>query len=154
MSAKSHVFPYGITLKEDGVIDVFPAAEVCFPMEDGGRLSLFFLIDSGAHISAMPLSDAAVLGIDVAAGEPMFVSGIGGAPVRGWRHTLPLFLKEERIRIPMAFLDLDNSPRVLGRAGVFDRYAVVFEEDKRRTGLLGTGSPSMKRLTKALDSVS
>ena len=154
MPAKSHVFPYGITLKESGVIDVFPAAEARFPLRDGEFLSLFFLIDSGAYISAMPAGDAVMLGINAAEGEKTLISGIGGKPVRGWKHTITVFFKNEKTRIPMVFLDLDDSPRVLGRSGVFDRYTVVFEEQKRRSGLIGAGGRTAGRVGKILDSVS
>ena len=153
MSDESHVSPYGITLREDGVIDMFPAIEVGLRTRAGGRLSLFFLIDSGAHISAMPASDAAVLGIDAAEGEPMLISGISGAPARGWRHTLSVLLGDETLEIPMVFLDLDSCPRVLGRSGVFGRYTVVFEEHRQRAALLGTKTKTARKVTEALDSL-
>jgi len=154
MPDESHLFPYGITLREDGVIDVFPAVEIRFPLRSGECLSLFFLIDSGAHISAMPASDAAMFDIHPADGEPLFISGIGGTPVRGWRHILQVLLTNKPARIPMVLLDLDDAPRVLGRSGVFDKYTVVFEERKRRTGLLGAGAKTAGRVAKILDSIS
>jgi hypothetical protein len=154
MPDESRIFPYGITLREDGIIDVFPAVEVRFPLRGEECLSLFFLIDSGAHVSAMPASDAAMFGINPTEGDALFISGISGMPVRGWRHTLPILLMNTSVRIPMVFLDIDDAPRVLGRNGIFDRYTIIFEERKRRTGLLGAGAKTAGRVTKILDSVS
>ena len=65
----SLVFPYGITLREDGVIETVPVAEVGLKDKRGEWLSLFLIIDSGATISALPKGDALTLGIDVEKGE-------------------------------------------------------------------------------------
>ena len=61
---KSAVFPYGVTLRESGSVDIFPVAEVSFLNKDGDLLSLFLLIDSGATISVLPATDAAVFGLN------------------------------------------------------------------------------------------
>lgn len=96
----SIVFPYGITLKEDATIDTVPVAEIGFKNKEGEWLSLFLVIDSGAAISALPKSDAAVFGTDVRTGEQMVISGIGGEKSMGWRHQI-------RIRIGYEILKID-----------------------------------------------
>ena len=70
---------------------------------------------------------------------PAVVASIG-AETRGWQHELDIRLKDQVLKIPIIFLDDDVAPRILGRAGVFERYTIIFEEAKRRTGFLGTGS--------------
>lgn len=82
------VFPYGITLREGGSLDTFPAAEVFFFSRDNERLSLFLLIDSGATISALPASDAPILGINEKEGIAVQIAGIDGKPINGWRHEI------------------------------------------------------------------
>src|SRR3989338_3924840 len=99
MSDESRIFPYGITLKEGGVVDVFPAVEIRFPLRGEEFLSLFFLIDSGAHISAMPARDAEMFDIRPADGDVLFISGVGGMPVRGWKHILPVLFAHKTVRV-------------------------------------------------------
>lgn len=149
----SHLFPYGITLKEGGKIALFPAAEVALRAKEGEYLSLFLVIDSGATISALPKSDASMLGIVAENGMPIVVGGIEGKPIPGWRHTLSIKLGDEEIKIPFMFLDTDDAPRVLGREGIFDRFSIVFEESKRRTGFLTEGARETIDVTKILDAV-
>lgn len=152
--SKVHVFPYGITLKEGGVIDIFPAAEAKFNTRSGEKTSLFLVIDSGAAISALPRSDADVLGIDVERGTPMKIVGISGISVGGWRHDVDVGLGEDQILIPLVFLDDERAPRVLGRAGIFNRYTIVFEEHKRRSALMNIQTSTSRKITKIIDGAS
>ena len=133
----SFVFPYSITLKEDGAIDTIPIAEVGFKDKQGEWLSLFLIIDSGATISALPKSDASVFGIDVRKGKQMMISGIGGEKLIGWQYQITARLGNEILKLPLVFLDSDIAPRVLGRAGIFEKFLLVFEEKEHRTGFIG-----------------
>lgn len=151
---RTHVFPYGITLREGSAVDVFPAAEVRFKIASDEQTSLFLVIDSGAAISALPGSDAAMFGIDVERGIPMTITGINGPPINGWKHDMVIGLGEDFVRIPLVFLEDDTAPRILGRAGIFDRYIIVFEEYKRRSSLLGNQTSAAGRITKIIDGVS
>ena len=147
----SHLFPYGITLQEGGRVALFPVAEVALRTKEGEYLSLFLVIDSGATISALPKNDATLLGIVAEQGIPMMVGGIEGNPIKGWRHTLTIKLGDEEINIPFVILDTNEAPRILGREGIFDRYTVVFEESKRRTGMLTKDTQEANQVADALD---
>lgn len=147
---KPTVFPYGITLQEGGRIDLFPAAEVWFPHTGDGWFSLFLVIDSGASISALPRSDAVAFGIEAEGGIPLTVSGIGGAPVSGWKHDLSIRLGTQNLLIPIVFLDHPLAPRVLGRKGIFDRFLVLFDEKERQSGFIGTKTKEARTARKIL----
>lgn len=149
--SKSLVFPYGITLREAGNIDVFPAVEVGFLDKKSDWISLFLLIDSGAAISALPKSDARVFGINVEYGKSSYISGINGEAIRGWNHNISIKLGEIIFKIPIVFLDLESAPRVLGRAGVFDKFTIIFEEVNRRTGFLNSVDAKTKSVSRILD---
>lgn len=149
----SRVFPYGITLHEEGKVALFPAAEVAFHTKESEWLSLFLVVDSGATISALPVSDAQVFGIAVEQGTPMHVYGIGGTPAQGWRHDIRVKLGNEVLTIPFVFLEGEGVPRVLGREGVFDRFLILFDEVRRRTGMLNTGSNEARTVEEILNAL-
>ena len=134
------VFPYGITLQEGGIVETFPIVEVGFLSPKGERTSLFLLLDSGAMFSALPKSDAAYFGVKLTRGSHMYVSGISGKPVKGWRHELSVHLAGEGFVIPVVFLNENTAPRVLGRAGVFDAFTIIFEERRNRSVFLRNDS--------------
>ena len=144
------IFPYGITFREDGAVDVFPAAQVFFPYKDGGEVPFFLLIDSGAYISALPKSDAESLGVKADSGEPVLISGISGSSVRGWHHNIAIRLGGKIIKLPIVFINDDSAPRILGRAGVFGKFSIIFEEQKKRSGFLESGGKEAKSVGKIL----
>lgn len=151
--SRSCVFPYGITLRDGVELDVFPAAEVFFHYKEREELSLFLIIDSGAYISALPKSDADPLGVVLEKGDSITISGIGGKILNGWRHKIGVRIGDERISLPVAFLNDDSVPRVLGRLGLFDKFSIVFEESNKRTGFLYNASKEAKNISKILDKI-
>lgn len=149
--SKSCLFPYGISLHDSGRIRVSPIAHVGIENRHKEWNTFILLIDSGATISALPISDAALLGIDAKQGEYITIMGIGGVPLYGWLHKVQIILGENKLVIPMAFLDEQEAPRVLGRAGIFEKFLVIFEESKHRTGLIGKQETKAKIIRKVLD---
>lgn len=147
------VFPYGITLREGGALDTFPVAEVFFFSRENERLSLFLLIDSGATISALPVSDASMLGVEVEEGISIRITGIDGKPVEGWRHEVKVEIAEKALRIPIVFLKNKEAPRILGREGMFDQFTLIFQEHKNRTGFLSPNTTEIKAFDTILDNL-
>jgi len=133
-----------------GHVTVFPAAEVFFPTTDGEWAPALLLIDSGAAISALPKSDAKVLGITAEKGTRMTIRGIGQRPLVGWRHELSVQLGANTLVLPLVFLEKSDA-RVLGRIGIFDQFTVVFEESHRRTGLVSGETHEARSIRTMLD---
>lgn len=150
--SKPAVFPYGIVLREGGTVDTFPIVEVRFEVGENEEVSLFLLLDSGAALSALPRSDAALFGIDVERGALMHIAGVSGKPVKGWRHRLKARLAGEVVNLPVVFLDDVEAPRVLGRADVFVKFTIILEEHKRRSVFLKSGSKEAQILQGLVDS--
>jgi len=152
--SKSLVFPYGITLREGGAIDMFPSAEIKIQNKEKEWLSIFLLIDSGAALSALPKSDSSFLGINVEKGSVMYISGVSGQPIKGWRHNLDIRFGNNAMNLPFVFLDNPNTPRILGRAGIFEKFSIVFEERGKRSGFLDSKSKEANEVGKVLSRIS
>ena len=151
---KSCVFPYGIKLRKDMAIETFPAARISIPLKNGEEVSLIFLIDSGAAISALPKNDAPFLGISLKNGQVMSISGISSEPIKGWRYEINVMLGKETLNLPIIFLDVPSAPRVLGRAGIFNIFTVIFEENSQRTCLLKNETPEARRIQDIINDLS
>lgn len=148
----SFVFPYQARLEEDGSVKVFPVARLLAKRRGEVRASLLLIIDSGAVISALPMTDDELFGIRARDGVPMRVSGIGGT-IQGWIHTVKVHLEGMPLSLPVVFLEDGNASRVLGREGIFDRFTVVFEEDKRRSALVDMQSKESRAIGKTIDAI-
>jgi hypothetical protein len=149
---RSVVFPYSIALREGGAVDTFPAVEVHFITKEHEQVPLLLLLDSGAAISALPRSDAAFFGVRVARGSPVRIAGISGVPVKGWRHLVPAVFAGEKIMLPVVFLNAP-APRILGRAGIFERFAIIFEERRKRSAFLHADSREAQALRGVVDAL-
>jgi hypothetical protein len=149
--ADAAVFPYGVSFSGEGSIRLFPAAKVDFLAKQGEWFTLFWLIDSGASVSVLPKTDAPTFGIDLKAGVPAAVGGIGTDHLRGWQHEVRARLTDKIVSIPLIFLDSETAPRILGREGIFDRYTIIFEEKRRRSGMLGSTTRQAERIHTLLD---
>lgn len=150
---KSAIFPYGITLREGGRVDTFPAVEVSFAEKKGDWLSLFLIIDSGAMISALPATDGEVLGVSLSQGVPMKIYGIGHELISGWRHEIKVRLWENKLLLPTVFLDNYSGPRILGREGIFGKFLILFNESRQRTGFISEGSKEEEDVNAIIDKV-
>lgn len=151
--SNSFVSPYGIILKENGAIDIIPVIKIRFKDKKGEWLSLFLIIDSGATISALPKSDALIFGIDIQKGKKMMISSISGEKLVGWQHQITARIGSEFLELPVVFLDRDTTPRVLGRAGIFEKFLLVFEEKKKRTGFVAEDQKEAKIIHKILNEI-
>jgi hypothetical protein len=94
-----HIFPYGIRLRGDRHVEVFPAAEVFIKGRGTRGIRATFHIDSGAAVSVLPADDARELGIPLSAGQQAFVQGVASELLQGYQHTLAIEIGNERIKM-------------------------------------------------------
>ena len=90
------------------------------------------LVDSGAVECIFPESLGRVLGIDVSSGQPRNFYGIANQEINGFRHKLQLRVTgfDHWIEVEAGFLNGNVMP-LLGQAGFFDNYQIVFERFNR-----------------------
>lgn len=136
MNRRPILFHYGIRFQEDGRIETFPAAEVSILNKRGEGIRAVLYIDSGATTSILPAGDAEVLNINLPYGHKMAVKAAFGETVYGYRHDVTVQFENEKLKIPVIFVEYASVPRILGREGVFTKFAVLFDEARRRTVLL------------------
>jgi len=127
------VFPYGIRFREDGRVETFPAIEVSILGNNGNGLRTVFHIDSGATTSLLPAGDARALGIVLDRNKKVLIRGITGKPLVGFRHIVAVDFGELEVKVPAVFMEADDVPRILGREIIFERFAILFDEFKKRT---------------------
>lgn len=134
---KKLIFPYGIRFLEDGKLDIFPAAEISiFGNKEKGIRAMFHL-DSGATISILPFSDAEALNLKINKDTAVLVRGFSGESLSGYHGEIYIELQNFKTKIPVIFIN-SNVPRILGRSGIFTKFAIIFDEPTRRTGFLDT----------------
>ena len=134
-------------MEESGNLSIFPAVTIQISSKDGEELSLVALIDSGATISGMPKHIASFLGINLKKGKPLRVFGVHGKYIRAWRHDVSAQIGKNIFKLPVAFLDDEHAPRVLGREGIFDRFTVTFAETKQCSAFFANETQEAQMIT-------
>ena len=134
--------PYGISLEIDGKVKTMPVVYAKIQSAAGTKnVPGIFLIDSGAAITLLPATDAEALGLKLEAGEKILISGITNRNLLGYRHIISLIINGFSLKsIPVVFSKQNDTPRVLGREGVFPRFGILFDEAKKRIILLESKS--------------
>lgn len=141
-------FPYGIRFREDARVEVSPAIELSVLGEKGKGIRAVFHIDSGATTSALPITDASALGINLREGRKTVVRGVSDKGLVGYRHEVRIAFHSATIKVPVIFASLASFPRILGREGIFTKFAILFDEVRQRTGFLDA-----KKERRAIDSL-
>ena len=89
------------------------------------------LIDSGATISVFKEEIAEQLGIEVESGEKITLGGVGGRIV-GYIHKLRINIANKEFVCPVVFShEYFVSLNLLGRSGFFEKFKIIFEENKK-----------------------
>jgi hypothetical protein len=131
-----HLFSYGIRVRQDRRIELFPAAELMIQGRRKQGIRATFHIDSGATISVLPASDAKALGMSLPRGKKTSIGGITGELITGYQHTITVMFGTQKIMLPVVFAEHDQVPRILGRDGIFNIFMIVFDEAHRRVAFV------------------
>jgi hypothetical protein len=91
-------------------------------------------MDSGAVVSLLRRSVADLLGLDLATGRKIDLTGVGGASTIAYVHNLQSrFDGSLTLEVPFAIADSETVPNLLGRLGVFDRLQMDFDSSLSQT---------------------
>jgi hypothetical protein len=119
--------------------DVHPKGYVVLPLLDvtlfyrGRRHDVRCLVDSGADECLFHSSVAENLGIELESGESRTYLPVGGSAIKGFVHRIGLQIHgfDERIEIEAGF-SRENQLSLLGQAGFFENYEVIFRRYEKR----------------------
>jgi len=124
------VFPY----RQDARGLLFPIVPLRFHIGktiiDSGAL-----IDSGATVSIFKEDVAISLGLEIEKGKEIWLGGVGGH-IKGYLHELKVEVAGKKFVCPIVFSrEYLVSFNLLGRQEFFNRFKIVFEEEKNRLRL-------------------
>lgn len=133
-------FPINSLSEADGsVIASIPLEYVTFP--DVGKVAtphlktniigsaqnipVTFLVDSGAKISALPLSYIDQVGLNRDTAKRIYLRSATNTTTYGYLSEIRLKVNNTTVTIPIAYADIIEP--LLGTHGFFDRFTVIFE---------------------------
>ncbi|MCG3130959.1 MAG: hypothetical protein FLDDKLPJ_01733 [Phycisphaerae bacterium] len=93
-------------------------------------------VDTGAVVSLLRRSCAAILGLELTSGKRVDMSGVGSGSIFAYLHEIPLRF-DGGVVFPTSFAiaEVEDVPNLLGRHGVMDRYQMTFDPVRRETAI-------------------
>ena len=86
-----------------------------------------FFLDTGADITMLSPSAAEFTGLNLEGAPKIRVEGIEGTGVMASLAEITLKLGDMEFPIPCLVSPNENTPYLLGRAGIFDRFNITFD---------------------------
>lgn len=99
------------------------------------KADYYALIDSGADISIFPAIVARRIGIDLTTGKKDKGLGCGGNFDMFLFDDVLIAVGGDEFGIPVCFVENDQQPPLLGLKGLFDRYKVIIDKNKKEVEL-------------------
>ena len=107
--------------------DSDPFVEILIKDQHGSWISFLMYVDSGAFTSVLTLADATDLGLNLEKGKHIDLQGVGGS-VSAYLHPVEIKIANKTLKIEVAFSTSYETPRLLGRKGVFNHFTICFND--------------------------
>lgn len=96
---------------------------------DNYQEDVTFLIDTGAIITALPMSYAAETNLELSTLKRMLLSSLTSQTIFGYITTMNADMNGHNLNLPISFAPIDTP--VLGRYGFLDTYTLVFDHQQQ-----------------------
>ena len=106
-----------------------PYADVILYGKHGRPRKVTMIVDTGADYTILPRREAALLGIDLSRDCLVHTTyGVGGPQTVYLYQNLEVELGEQKLTIPVGFLDKNDVPPLLGRHQCMELFKTCFDQ--------------------------
>jgi len=97
-----------------------------------GPVLLNFLLDTGADFTMLPKHLASEMGIDLARCPTDRSFGIEGKGMKTYLSAILISIGPHRFTVRCLFAEREDVPYILGRADLFDRFSITFDNRRKK----------------------
>lgn len=109
-----------------------PIVPIKFRLKNGDWIELKAYVDSGAGFSIFHAEITEILGLKLEAGEKVYVTVGDGSLIPVYTHQVLIQLADDEFEVMVGFSRrLGIGFNIIGRADIFDRYKICFDEMKK-----------------------
>jgi|SRR3990167_5755148 len=98
-----------------------------------GRRAFSFIMDTGADNLTLPLYMITLLGIEKKSLQESQSQGIGKELVKTWETKIHIDFCKSTFPVHCSFTDNNKTPFLLGKEDIFDKFNIVFDNNKQIT---------------------
>ena len=96
-----------------------------------GPEPFFFLFDTGADVTSLPVTAAKKVGVDLDKCPEEQMSGFEGTSITVFRSKVKILFNNKPFVIPCVFNPNKEVPLLLGRAGILDKFTITLDAKKK-----------------------
>ncbi len=126
-----YVTPYKLTLLQGLGVVSEPELQLEVKTKTGYQ-KVNFLLDSGAVISSLPREMAQLMGYNLAFLPRTIFTGYGNKTSFAYRADMVLKIGRTNTSIPVVFTQAASTQPLIGRKGVFDQFAIIFDAKNKQ----------------------
>lgn len=117
-------FPYLVKPTELGSL-LTPYCWIEVKTQKGVWRKQKFLFDTGADYTSVPKFMSAVVGVDLITAKQEIMYTADNQPMVAYLGKMRIRLDGRELTVPCVFTDHDDTPFLLGRAGLIDRFEML-----------------------------
>lgn len=111
-------------------IDSQPIIELLIKDKSGRWNRFLAYVDSGAAVTVLTRDDAKRVGLTLEKGERIELHGVSGV-IPAYLHSVEIKVARRTFNAKVAFSTSNETPRLIGRRGLFDKFVVCFNDKHR-----------------------
>ena len=91
-----------------------------------------FLFDTGADFTSLPKFMSKVVGVDLSKCKQEIMYTANNEPMVTFRGKIIINFNGENLELPCVFTEKDDTPFLLGRVGIIDRFEILLSAKQKK----------------------
>ena len=87
-----------------------------------------FLFDTGADYTSLPKFMSQVVGFNLEEAKQEIMYTANNEPMTTYRGSIEIILGNKKFKLPVVFTDKDDTPFLLGRMGIIDKFDILLSK--------------------------
>lgn len=121
-------FPYSVKQTEDRKKTLVIYVWLKIKTKKGIYRFQRFLFDTGADYTSLPKFMSQVVGFNLENAKQEIMYTANNEPMTTYKGLIEVFLGDKKLKLPVVFTDKDDTPFLLGRAGIIDKFDILLSK--------------------------
>lgn len=91
-----------------------------------------FLFDTGADYTSLPKFMSQVVGFNLENAKQEIMYTANNEPMITYRGSVEILFGNKKFKLPVVFTDKDDTPFLLGRKGIIDRFDILLSKNNQQ----------------------
>lgn len=124
-------FPYSVKETEKGIKTSVIYVWLKIKTKKGVYRFQRFLFDTGADYTSLPKFMSQVVGFNLEKAKQEIMYTANNEPMTTYKGLVGVILGNKKFKLPVVFTDKDDTPFLLGRKGIIDKFDILLSKKEQ-----------------------